>query len=416
MTLFKYAIKNFKKEPVVNILTILQLTALIVIVVIMTSSVLIRYRYYAPFKDILQSNGIFCDFSLPANYDEQKLQDPFKYIADDEIKNLIPYVEDVVSCNFGPCWFVDENQFPLDINFSSLFYDNDMIERYEPELSQGCWLQTSTEADCIECVISENDFGLKVGDKVKIAFTAFEEKDLFQEVLIVGMLTERTKVIGYQQNRGTLENPDITTLYGSGIFNADEELVVLLSSDYLSEHTTIIQGMFGPALITFKEGTSAGQIKKSRTQLSDYNAITSYSFSEMNANSRAYVFEQVKNLLPIIIVLVVMTVVSGVSSSALSTRRELKSFAVLYITGLRWKQCALISLLHALITAASALVLSGVCIWVLKLVEIDIGILLILQWETIFCVLAIIGFFVLMSLLMPLLMLSQNTPKQILTR
>ena len=33
MTLFKYAIKNLKKEPVVNILTILQLTAVIVIVV-----------------------------------------------------------------------------------------------------------------------------------------------------------------------------------------------------------------------------------------------------------------------------------------------------------------------------------------------------------------------------------------------
>ena len=394
MTLFKYAIKNFKKEPVVNILTILQLTAVIVIVVIMTSSVLIRYRYYAPFKDILQSNGIFCDFSLPANYDEQKLQDPFKYIADDEIKNLIPYVEDVVSCNFGPCWFVDENQFPLDFNFSSLFYDNHMIERYEPEIAQGRWLQTSTEADCIECIISENNHGLKVGDKVKIAFTAFEEKDLFQEVLIVGMLTERTKIIGYQQNRGTMGNPDITTLYGGGIFNAEEDLLILLSSDYLSEHTTVIQGMFGPALITFKEGTSAEQIKQARTQLSDYNA----SFSDMNKNSRAYVFEQVKNLLPIIIVLVVMTVVSGVSSSALSTRRELKSFAVLYITGLRWKQCALISLLHSLIIAASALVLSGVCIWVLKLVEIDVGILLILQWETILCVAAIIGFFVLMSL------------------
>ena len=30
-------------------------------------------------------------------------------VADDEIKNLIPYVEDVASCNYGPCFFVDEN-------------------------------------------------------------------------------------------------------------------------------------------------------------------------------------------------------------------------------------------------------------------------------------------------------------------
>ncbi len=416
MTLFKYAIKNVKKEPVVNILTILQLTAVIVIVVIMTSSVLIRYRYYAPFKDILQDNGVLCIFTQPANYDAQNLQDPNKYIADDEIKNLIPYVEDVASCNYGPCYFVDENGNPANSSFTALFYDDEMIKRYEPEIAQGRWLQTGTEADCVECVISENTLGLKVGDRIPLGFFSLEEEDMIQELLIVGMLTERTKIIGHDKDSGTLETPDITSLYGGGAFNAEEELVILLSSNYLSEHTTVLQGMFGPALITFKEGTSAGQIKKSRTQLSDYNAITSYSFSEMNANSRAYVFEQVKNLLPIIIVLVVMTVVSGVSSSALSTRRELKSFAVLYITGLRWKQCALISLLHSLITAASALVLSGVCIWFLKLVEIDVGILLILQWETILCVAAIIGFFVLMSLLMPLLMLSQNTPKQILTR
>lgn len=416
MTLLKYAIKNIKKEPVVNALTVLQLTAVIVIVIIMVSSVLIRYRYYLPFQDIFKANGIFCDFSQPANYDEENLQNPYKYLADDEIKNHITDIENIISCNSGPCWFVDENGDPLHLEFTSIFYDDEIIERYEPEIAKGRWLNASDEANCIECVISENEFGLKVGDRVKLAFFSLEEKDMFQEVIIVGMLSESTKIVGYQQSGKETRNADITALYGGGGFNSEDRMTVLLSSNFISQNTTVLQGIFGPALITFPKDYSNEKIEQVRQQLSDYNCNTSYMLSEMNRNSISYIYEQIKNLLPITIVLIIMTVVSGVSSSALSARQEMKGFAVLYITGLQWKQCAIISLMQSLIMTLCALTLTNGCIFIMKFFEHDMGIKLIFQWQTFLCVAVIIVFFVFMSLIMPLLMLSKSTPKQILTR
>lgn len=59
MTLLKTALKNLKKNPVMNIICLMQLTAVFLITAVMVSTMSIRYRTYAPIKDLLESKGFY---------------------------------------------------------------------------------------------------------------------------------------------------------------------------------------------------------------------------------------------------------------------------------------------------------------------------------------------------------------------
>lgn len=414
MTLLKHALKIIRKEAAVCILTMLQLAVMVVITVVMTSSALIRYQYYEPFKDILRSNGILCDFSAPANYDEEHLQDANKYIADDELKEFIPDIKDVVSCNLGPSWLVDENNDPAVESLASVYYDDDIIERYKLDLSAGRWLNTSKNADCIEGVISENALGINVGDKVRMGFFSLKEEDAFKEVLIVGKIAEGSKIFGYGSKFGGIDETNISYFYGTPYSSVEDQAVLLLSSNYLSEHTSILQGIFGTALITFPENYPREKIERAREQLSGYNCNISFMLSDIDKNSTQYILEQITILLPIIIVLGIMIILSAVSCSVLSIRREIKDFAIFYISGLRWKQCAVINLIQAFITAVCSVTLSGIGMLILTHINCDVR--LIFHWETLICAAVIVLLYICISLIMPFVMLSRTTPKQILTR
>lgn len=417
MILWKYSLKNMRDRPIIHILNALQLTAVIVTAVIMVSSVMIRYRYYSAFKDILQSNGLLCSFSLRANYDPSNKFNPNTCIADDELKELIPEIENVISTNWGMESFIDDegNTYSFDPVMKNLLYDDEIITRYQPEMAEGRWLNPSDKASCIEGVVSESSLNINVGDKIKMRFWARDQEDTFQEVLIVGKIKDNQKIVGYSLG-GDSEKQDITKFFGTVSSDVYQEAVLLMSSNYISENTSIIQGIFGHALITFSEDCPKEKIDSARQMLNSFNCSGSYPLSTVNENSVEYVFEHLRNLLPIIAALLLMVVCSSISSSALTVRREMKSLAVFYITGLQWKHCSAISLIQALITWLFSLAASLIVFAVIVFTDLGSDLYITFSWETCACVLTIAAFYILVSVLMPLIMLSKTTPKQILTR
>ncbi|MDR0920291.1 MAG: hypothetical protein LBM93_13780, partial [Oscillospiraceae bacterium] len=50
-------------------------------------------------------------------------------------------------------------------------------------------------------------------------------------------------------------------------------------------------------------------------------------FSEMKENSLEHIYEQVKNLIPIIITIFLIVIVSAVSVNTISTKRQFRNFA-----------------------------------------------------------------------------------------
>lgn len=411
MTLFIQAVRNIKKDIIVHILTVLQLAAVIVIAATTVSSILLGYKYYAPFSDILRSNGIFCDFLLRAN---TSYIDPVQCIADNEMKNLFPEIENVISCNRGYGMLSDNEGNFIGAQSDQILYDDEVIKRYRPEIKEGRWLNTSENAECVEAVVTENDLGIEVGDKIKMSFYAFEEGDVLQDVLVVGKIADNTRVVGY--NNSLEGDASFNSLYGTASFEIEEITIFFMSSNYLSDNTTIIQGIFGPALITFSEDCSDERIEEIRQEISGYNCDISYLLSDVNKNSMSIIYSRLGDLLPIIIVLLIMIMVSGISSSALAARREMKSFAIFYITGLQWRHCGLISLIGSSILALFSAVLSAAAILIIKSTAVGADITIMFRWQTVLAAAAIIAFFILISMIMPMIMLSRTTPKQILTR
>lgn len=412
MTLLKYALKNIRKEFTVHLLTAFQLAAAVIITLIMVSSLLIRFQYYTPFCDVFEGNGLCCIFDLPSSTDGSGA--PEKQIYDEEMLNFLDGAEKVISCNSTHSWAVDENdEYISSIKFFDIHYDDDIIERFTPELSEGRWLRTSDKADCFEVVISENNYGWEVGDKIRICLQSVLAKDDVQEFLVVGKLRENAKIPGFLN--GMPMEEDFRCFYGTSSFAAEGEPTIIMSSDYINK-TTIYQGIFGSALIVYPSDYTEEMLAKEQQKLSRFSCVKSIQLRKMDAESKAYLYEQVYNLLPIIIVLLVLVIVSSISSSALSTRREMKSYTYFYITGLQWKQCAIISFLQSLIISAASLIISAGVVLFLCYSQLGEQFRLIFEWQTILPVFAIIVFFWLVSMLMPIIMLSRTSPKQILTK
>ena len=59
--------KTLRRNMALQLLSILQMTAVLLLSAVMISAVCIRYQTYAPFADYFESEGLFCKFSTPAH-------------------------------------------------------------------------------------------------------------------------------------------------------------------------------------------------------------------------------------------------------------------------------------------------------------------------------------------------------------
>lgn len=134
----------------------------------------------------------------------------------------------------------------------------------------------------------------------------------------------------------------------------------------------------------------------------------------MNANSTAYLQEQLFQLLPIVIVLLILVIVSSVSVSAISARQRLNDYAKFYILGLRWRQCAAVNFFQSLVMCAAALIISAVLFAAAKLTPLSDTIMIIVNPWLVCSLFGILIFYLIFSMIMPLLMIGTTTPKQLL--
>lgn len=133
-------------------------------------------------------------------------------------------------------------------------------------------------------------------------------------------------------------------------------------------------------------------------------------------NATAYLWEKAEIFLPIVIILFILASVSSISSSALIVRKSLKNYALYYIIGLQWKHCSLVNLLYSIISLAIAAV-AGLAVLII-LPHTRLGDMVNIIWSSYiigaFAILIILQ--LLISMIMPLIIIGKNTPKQILTK
>ena len=395
MVLLKFGLKNLKHNAVMNILMIFQMTIVLVITVSMVSTIVSRFSYYTPIKNQLCSKGYFYCIDNAMNPETG-----LNLRTTDELHDLIEG-ENEISASYNAWLTYSESE----ANFIS--YDDRFIGIFTPKLESGGWFDLGRKQnDTVQVVVSQNANGFKVGDAIK--FDSFGEEINGE---IIGILSSDTKVIGFTPPENG--KCDCRSAYMNYNYEIEEKPLFLFAQSELCTKNIVTQ-LDGPVFITYDESVPDDIIEKNNSIIKKMMTINITPLNDMRSNSMEYIFSQMLTLFPILICVLILTIVGGVSVSALSAKYQLKNYAVFYCLGLRWRQCALVNLYSSLICAAVSFVLSIAAVITIKFSDIlgnsviDIGIGQLLS-----C-LVLLVFYIALSILLPLKIIGDNTPSEVL--
>lgn len=157
--MLKIGFYELKNNIWINILICIQLVIVFVLAIATSSIIVYHYKYYNNFRDYFESDGYLY------NLDSFYLNDNNLIATDSkDIEKLLSNA-DVVASYEPVVNYYDNNGDRLE--FVSMAYDREIIDRHTPELSEGIWLNSiSEDADYIEAVISQNNYNIKVGDTI----------------------------------------------------------------------------------------------------------------------------------------------------------------------------------------------------------------------------------------------------------
>ena len=421
MILLKTARNDFRKNSIVNIFIILQVAVSLIITAVMISAISVRSQYYTPFRDILTSNGIFIKFSSSPNYDSSQMN-IYDYLDNNDILQECPDADHIYACH---SMFGSIDSFHNGESFTLQSYDDEFIKRYQPELTDGRWLTSDIESNQIEIVVSENDYGVKVGDVLSLTGINYPNSTSFTGK-VVGIFQDDSKIIGgglydygnsdmnfnsiYYPFNHTIENQIFVLASYSAIQNITNHFVLLFDTDY------VVQPIISSVILTYPDNVSKEQIEADKEKLLQYGWANAISLDELNQNSIAYLLEKAEIFLPIIIILFILASVSSISSSALIVRKNLKNYSLYYISGLQWKNCSLVNLLYSIISLTIAVVVGFAVLFILPHTRLNDIVKIIWSPYIIGAFVVLIILQLLISMIMPLIIIGKNTPKQILTK
>lgn len=417
MIFIKTAWNALKKNLLMNLFTLLQMVAVLCITAVMVSSICIRYQYYTPFKDYFSSNGIFMKYNELAN-SQPTVKSILDMMNNEEFLSEFEDSESMIACHSAMMYETNESERI----FSVISYDDEIINRFSPELQEGRWLNVTSNPTEVEVVVSENDYGWNVGDTIELSALNFPDSIPFN-AKIVGKLKNNAKMVGgLWAYRGSV---DFNDFYYPFDFEIEQVPILLFSYSSLKNLNTgleresfydVPQAIMYSAILTFSDDTSKEEIEQKQQQLSSYGNVVSFSLTEIKENSMHYLYEQMQNLFPIIVVLFILVAVSSISSSALSTRRRLKDYAVYYMNGLQWKHCTVINFIQsALISILSVLVAFGV-LFNIQFTTFQDDLKIIWNPYLFASMGGLVVLYLIISMIMPMIIIGKNTPKQILTK
>lgn len=406
--LFKLGLKNLRHNLLMNILTVLQMTVAFVILITMISTIVSRFRYYTPIKEFLDSKGYFYNILNAINP-----KTGYTLRTTDEIHDLIEG-EDVVAAQYTP-WLIyspdGQEEVPTDEENGYIdrfvSYDDKFAEIFTPELESGQWFDLNKPVgDVIQVVVSKNNYELKTGDVISLYCFDTEIK-----AEIIGILKNDTKII--DQSTRLAEKIDYRNFYNDFKPEREETQVFLMLQKELIDKSVVMQ-LNGNVFVTYPDSTPPEVIEKGNQAMKQLHSAYTSSTEDMKENSLEYIFSQIYDLMPIFICVLTLTLVGAVSTSALSAKRQLKNYAVYYICGSKWKQCALVNFWSSFISVMSSFVLSIGGIFIAKALGIlgntviEFGI-----WQMSGCA-VIIVIYILLSIILPLNIIGNNTPNQVL--
>ncbi|MGN0701550.1 MAG: hypothetical protein ACI4J8_11195 [Oscillospiraceae bacterium] len=262
-----------------NIICIVQLAAVFLITAVMVSAMSVRYRTYEPVRDILESNGVYCMYSPACGAVKPggvtvDIRDSI--FSAEELREYMK-ADSVITIQTATAFSNGINGEELDIALNKpahpLFYDDELLSRYQPALKSGRWI--SKDSDELEIVIPEGMYGADIGDTIDFIIVQVDDPKQVT-VRVVGILKDGAEILGRERSRE--EYGDIYRLIYSPYYLEAEEgknPVFLASASALNRLYPNVNAMMDSAFFLYDDMTEKdlAQALRNAAQLSPFITI-----------------------------------------------------------------------------------------------------------------------------------------------
>ena len=419
--------KQLLAHPLINLLIIIQMCVVFAVSMFTISVVEAKLKDYYVVKDLLESDGLFCGglFLSPEKEGEQ-MKDT------DYIKSNLKNVDFVSTISFsGFQTGVDENNIVE--SAYTLIYDDYSANLYKPRMADGVWItECSDDCEYPQAVITENPFGYKVGDVIKIDG---DEKEL--TIKIIGIIGDNEKYLATNTSEESRE-PSYTVMFRRHFNKIRDELA---NQDMPEEEIEETLGVFGyetdsdpynqpEFFFSMDEWKKTGEecsmsnslFIKYNDDITDEEKIYNYRFmtqqidvltfalrfSDIQKNSMKIVNDDIDILVPIIVAVLLLALIGSLSSNAINCKTNMKNYSVYYLCGSEKKNIILINLLHNCVVLMISLILSVIVLLLLGVFKVFENTVIHFSMYYIPAVIAIAAFFVILSCIVPLTMIKRN--------
>lgn len=365
------------------------------VTVITVSTYREQYAKYRGFSETLNKNGYVAGYELMSLISIKEQYGYEKFFMDKANK-----VEDI-QYSLSSDIVLDGDKSVKVIGYG------DMMGEYAPKLSSGIWYKNAAKQPGeINASVSPNYQGIECGDLIQ-----FEDKNGDTiGIRICGVLENKASYF----NIGSYSSPlDIYGLYD--VFDMSDfgknEPTIYMSKEDLEEHIGGIEGL--TVFMTLSDNFTAKDKEKFERYYTSRGASLQ-TYSDVKENSMITLRSKLYMVVPICISVFVLLLASIVCISSLGVVDDLRTMAVIFVTGVSEGKLTVIKCFDALVGNIIGVALLFIYHKCLVSSKYKNMILLELNGYTYAAILAEIIMFVLLSAVITLAILKANSPKKIL--
>lgn len=425
--MWKIAWKNIKKMKAIYGMIAVLMILVFLICVFISSAITIKTEEYSSLRTFLKQDGI----CMNVNYIQLEQEGVPLLVRDEkELKERFPELKDVVAME--TTWEVSVME--VNANIELLCYNENVVNGLHPKMASGRWFEDSDKQDSIlKVVVTYNDGKISVGDVITLTESgelAASGKSAVLKAEVIGVIDNDENI--YYSDGVSTPQGDYRDFYYTYDYEAEQGKIFVIASDAqvlagekdgkfrelnfrLSPDYGIQKQMTGQIILTFKKGTTKERIREIGDTLRPISGINSlYTTKEVDAKSRAYIYEELRRFLPIGICIFLFVIVAVISAHVISAKENIRDYAIYYICGLTWKKCVGISFSCSFILILTAwltilISLAGLgCLHVVDMAVFHFSYLHIIS------VLGMTVIFMLLSGFIPYRMMKKDSPVRVL--
>ena len=423
--MLKIACKRFFSSFHIHIFVILQMSIVFSICILMVSSVFTRFEYYLPLKDLMNCNASAVQFrdtyKIPGKINSFS-QIVFRDV--DPLSNLFPDKAHTWYVQYSPQLVPVEKNNQQELKFIS--YTENTFSLYAPKMALGDWSailsSDLTESGNIPAILYQKNMDYKIGDvlKVKRVSTYENETENLDSTLnleVCGFLDEKAMLFGGETGKGLHNHTSFYKTAEDFFINSEDEdiqsaLFVLPQEllDRLGVGTVVSQCN---GIITYDDTLSQEQVVINTERIHSMTELPAENIASIKDFSLLYIMQQVYTLLPLFVCIAILTLISSICTSAVITKKNIRSYAIFRLCGATSGKCVQICLLQSVfVSLVSLLVASGILVILSKTMQLPV---IINLYSVVLCII-VLALHLLLSSLLPVHMLKGNSLKMILQR